>query len=107
MYAMAKILEMMAVTGIKLAELDKTLPHLRFVKKNISCPWDYKGKVMRHIMKDTEHLRRELLDGVKIFPDAGDAFASILLLPDRERPLFHIKRRSARLDTSKANQRRI
>jgi mannose-1-phosphate guanylyltransferase/phosphomannomutase len=90
MFAMAKILELMAISGLRLAELDQTLPRLRFVKKSLSCAWDHKGKVMRHIIKDTEYLRRDLIDGVKIYPDPPESFTSILLLPDRERPLFHI-----------------
>ncbi|MGD0339437.1 MAG: DUF4954 family protein [Bacteroidota bacterium] len=90
MFAMAKILELMAISGLRLAELDQTLPRLRFVKKSISCAWDYKGKVMRNIMKETEHMRRDLIDGVKIYFEPPESFASILLLPDRERPLFHI-----------------
>ncbi len=90
MFAMAKILELMAMSGLRLAELEQSLPRLRFVKKSVSCPWDYKGKVMRQIMKETEPLHRELLDGVKIYLEPPDSHASILLLPDRERPLFHI-----------------
>ncbi len=90
MFAIAKILELMAISRLRLAELDQTLPRLRFVKKSISCAWDYKGKVMRHIIKETEHMRRDLIDGVKIYLEPPESFASILLLPDRERPLFHI-----------------
>ena len=90
MFAMAKILELMAISGLRLAELDQTLPRLRFVKKSVSCPWDHKGKVMRHIIKETEHMHRDLIDGVKIYPDPPESYTSILLLPDRERPLFHI-----------------
>ncbi len=50
---------------------------------------------MRHLMKDTERLRRELIDGVKVFPHSNDRLTSVLLNPDRTRPVFHINAESA------------
>jgi phosphomannomutase len=45
---------------------------------------------MRKIMSASETQRRDLVDGVKIhFDDAGPAL-SVFLVPDRERPLFHV-----------------
>jgi phosphomannomutase len=38
-------------------------------------------------MNDSEGRRRDLVDGVKIYSDDG---SSALLIPDKERPLFHI-----------------
>jgi len=45
-------------------------------------------------MKDSERLPRELIDGVKIFPREKDRMTSVLLNPDRTRPLFHINAES-------------
>jgi phosphomannomutase len=46
---------------------------------------------MRHIMYDTEGKRRDLVDGVKVYLDDRPAGGvSLLLIPDKERPLFHI-----------------
>jgi mannose-1-phosphate guanylyltransferase/phosphomannomutase len=42
---------------------------------------------MRRIMNESEGRRRDLVDGVKIYLDDG---SSALLIPDKERPLFHI-----------------
>jgi mannose-1-phosphate guanylyltransferase/phosphomannomutase len=90
MYSLAKILEMMALTGKRLGEIDAELPHMYMAKRNVNCSWEHKGKVMRKIMRDSEGKRRDLVDGVKIHFDHDGADAAVLLLPDKERPLFHI-----------------
>jgi mannose-1-phosphate guanylyltransferase/phosphomannomutase len=41
-------------------------------------------------MRDSEGMRRDLVDGVKIYFDGVYQGASTLLIPDKERPLFHI-----------------
>ncbi|HEX9006593.1 MAG TPA: sugar phosphate nucleotidyltransferase [Bacteroidota bacterium] len=90
MYAVAKILEMIALAGVNLGELDSVVPHLARAARAVNCSWEYKGKVMRKIMTASEGRRRDLVDGVKIhFDDAGPAL-SVLLVPDKERPLFHV-----------------
>jgi mannose-1-phosphate guanylyltransferase / phosphomannomutase len=91
MYSVAKILEMMSLKGMLLGEVDATLPRLASAKRNVNCSWEHKGKVMRFIMHDTEGRRRDLVDGVKVYlDDAGKSGVSALLIPDKERPLFHI-----------------
>lgn len=90
MYSLAKILEMMATTGKFLGEIDSEIPSLVTAKRNVNCSWEHKGKVMRNIMRDSEGLRRDLVDGVKIYFDGEFEGASTLLIPDKERPLFHI-----------------
>lgn len=123
MFSLAKILEMMALTGSRLGVLDANFPRLFRVKRDVRCPWDAKGKIMRKIMQETESIaggRRELVDGVRITFDGAPTVAegtpsakltaaegsavgvpmatagsrseavSVILLPDKERPLFHI-----------------
>lgn len=90
MYSFIKILEMMALTGKRLGEIDASLPHMVMAKRNVNCSWEHKGRVMRNIMRDTEGMRRDLVDGVKVHLDYNGKPASVLLLPDKERPLFHI-----------------
>jgi len=88
MFAVTKILEMMAKTGVHLGDLHSQIPEHFTLKRNIKCPWEAKGRVMRNLMKDSEKFDRELVDGVKINID--DRPTSVLLIPDKERPLFHI-----------------
>jgi mannose-1-phosphate guanylyltransferase / phosphomannomutase len=88
MFAVCKILEMMARAGIHLGELNARIPQHYILKRNIKCAWESKGKVMRNLMKDSERYSRELVDGVKI--RINDDPTTVLLIPDKERPLFHI-----------------
>jgi mannose-1-phosphate guanylyltransferase/phosphomannomutase len=90
MYSVSKILEMMAITGRSLGSVDSSIPRLASARRNVNCSWEYKGKVMRKIMADSEQFRRDLVDGVKIHFDNGGPAISALLIPDKERPLFHI-----------------
>jgi mannose-1-phosphate guanylyltransferase/phosphomannomutase len=90
MYSVARILEMMALAGKRLGEMETQLPVLFRADRNINCSWEHKGKVMRRIMKDSEHSDRDLVDGIKIYFNGGNNGASVLLIPDKERPLFHI-----------------
>ena len=95
MYSVARILGMMAVTGKLLGEVETQLPTLHRAKRNINCSWEHKGKVMRRIMKDSEGARRDLVDGVKIYFNGDREAASVLLIPDKERPMFHINAEAA------------
>ncbi len=95
MYSVSKLLECLALTKKRLGELDRETPRLHLVKRAVACSWNLKGQVMRHLMKDTERLPRELVDGVKVFPRPNDRLTSVLLNPDRTRPVFHINAESA------------
>jgi len=86
MYAIGKLMEMMALTGWTIGRLHQELPRRAVVDRTIECPWELKGQVMRRAMEHSEQYRRVLVDGVKIFMDSDWA----LLIPDKERPFFHI-----------------
>jgi len=84
MYSVGKILEMLAVTNLKISDLDQQLPKRYQQQAMVACPWEVKGMVMRRAMEFSEGLDRQLIDGVKIFKDN----TSVLLLPDKERGSF-------------------
>lgn len=91
MFSFAKLLELLAVSGQKLSDLNKQVLHFYSIKQDVFCPWNLKGKVMRYLSTETEQMDREIIDGVKIkFPTNDDAVA-VHVIPDKERPLFHIK----------------
>ncbi len=90
MYSFARILMMMAMTGKRLGEIDAALPRMYMSRRNVNCSWEHKGRVMRQIMRDSEGKQRDLVDGVKVHLQHNGQRASVLLLPDKERPLFHI-----------------
>ena len=99
MYSVAKILEMMAMTGKRFGVIDKEVPHLHLQKRSIHCPWERKGRVMRYMMQETEGMHRVLVDGIKIFVDSDSPTTSVLMWPDKAKPLFHIQ--------AESNQRKI
>ncbi|HTR82621.1 MAG TPA: sugar phosphate nucleotidyltransferase [Bacteroidota bacterium] len=100
MYSVAKILEMMALAGKRFGVLDKEVPRLHLLKRSIHCPWERKGKVMRHMMHDTEGMQRVLVDGIKVFFDNDSASTSVLMWPDKAKPLFHINAESTAKETA-------
>jgi mannose-1-phosphate guanylyltransferase/phosphomannomutase len=102
MYSVAKMLEMMARTGKRLGDYDASLPRLYNARRDVNCSWEHKGKVMRHIMHATEGYRRDLVDGVKIYFDGDPEKISALLIPDKERPLFHISTEARQQKTADA-----
>jgi mannose-1-phosphate guanylyltransferase/phosphomannomutase len=98
MFAMAKILEIIARTNSRLGRLHDNLPQLALRKVNLPCSWEKKGYIMRRLMETTENMERELIDGVKIFQDES----WVIVLPDRTRPLFHINAESPKPAISEA-----
>lgn len=87
MYSVAKILEMMAVTGWKLGEVDDQIPRLHRLVHDVPCPWQAKGRVMRYAMHASEGHERHLVDGIKIILDES---TWVLLLPSKEHELFTV-----------------
>ncbi len=86
MYTVVKILELMAKTGYSLGQLDDETPKRAFHKAVVPCPWEAKGKVMRHLTEFSEDKTRLLVDGVKlILDDAG-----VLIIPDRDKAFYHV-----------------
>lgn len=53
---------------------------------------------MRRLMRDSDTLHRELVEGLKLYPKDRDECTSVFLNPDRARPLFHIHAESQELD---------
>lgn len=91
MFSVAKILEMTAKTGLTLPELDRLVPSFKMVKKNLDCPWNEKGSVMRKLIELTRNQKRETIDGIKVHYEDG---TWVHLLPDKERAIFHINAES-------------
>ncbi|MFQ5771294.1 MAG: sugar phosphate nucleotidyltransferase, partial [bacterium] len=86
MYALVKILELLAQTGGSLSQLNDDIPKRTFVADKVSCPWEAKGKVMRRLTEFSEHKQRLLVDGVKIIYD--DAW--VLVVPHRDKAFYHV-----------------
>ena len=91
MLAVGKLLQLLASTGEKLSELRRRLPQYSRIDLQVQCPWEHKGTVMRRLHEDSQGLRTEHLDGLKIHFDDG----WVLVLPDVSAPLFHVRAESA------------
>jgi mannose-1-phosphate guanylyltransferase/phosphomannomutase len=87
MYATVKILELLVSQDATLsAEIDG-LPTYNTAETKVPCPWDSKGKVMRLLSQQYQSTGPRSVDGVRV--DLG-ANEWVLILPDPDRPLFHI-----------------
>lgn len=86
MYAIAKILEMVAKQRVPLHERMRMLTSYVTLHQRIPCAWDKKGQVMRMALEHTQGQSVELIDGVKVF--VADDW--VLLLPDPDEAYFHV-----------------
>ncbi|MCS7230329.1 MAG: sugar phosphate nucleotidyltransferase [Candidatus Kryptonium sp.] len=87
MFSISKILELMATTGLKIGDVEKSLPRLILKHKILPCPRDQKGTVMRFATLESDKYKRQLIDGVKIFIND---LTWVLILPDRQKSEIHL-----------------
>jgi mannose-1-phosphate guanylyltransferase / phosphomannomutase len=97
MYTVGKILEMLSETGMKISDIDSTLPRRFQSIVDVQVPWEYKGTVMRKAMEYSDKMKRQLIEGVKIHFDNED---SVLFLPNKEKPTFAIISESNDFETA-------
>ena len=81
---------------LSLGELVDEIPSYFVSKKEISVPWEAKGRVIR-VLTDTDQ-ETQLLDGVKIFHDDGWA----LVLPDPEEPVCRVFSEGASMEIAES-----
>ena len=84
--ATAKILDCIAREDIAVADMIESIPEFHLIKKDIECPWNAKGKVMRELTQGNGNNKMELYEGVKIHHDKG----WVLVLPDADEPVCTI-----------------
>jgi mannose-1-phosphate guanylyltransferase/phosphomannomutase len=99
MFALMKLLELLARFDMRLSEVVDQLPPYYLIRTQVNCPWEYKGKVMRILSEQYRERREEPIDGVKI--DLG-AEEWVLVLPDADRPLFHVLAEARSRDSAQA-----
>ena len=86
LYAIVKVMELLAQEGRRLHELNDLLPVWYFRHRAIRCPWERKGEVMRTIAADHAHENVEMVDGVRVDVDGG----WFLVLPDASDPSVNV-----------------
>ncbi|NTV62952.1 MAG: NTP transferase domain-containing protein [Oscillochloris sp.] len=86
MFAVAKLMELIALSGTRLSAVLADLPPYFLAQTRIPCRWESKGKVMRILNQQYAERQGDQVDGIKI--DLGDEW--VLILPDPDGPFFHL-----------------
>jgi mannose-1-phosphate guanylyltransferase/phosphomannomutase len=85
-FALVKLLELLARDGRKVSAIRRALPRSAYEHRLEAVPWDAKGRVMRTMVEMFRDQPVDLSDGVKVFVDGG----WVLVLPDADSPQYHI-----------------
>jgi mannose-1-phosphate guanylyltransferase/phosphomannomutase len=85
--AAVKLLEFLATQQTTLADVVAGLPSFYVGHREVSCPWEAKGTVMRLLNQQYKDRRADLIDGIKILLGEGEW---VLILPDPDYPRFHV-----------------
>jgi mannose-1-phosphate guanylyltransferase / phosphomannomutase len=83
---LVKILDFMNLNHYRLSDLVDMIPDFHMDKREVECPWDAKGKVIRQLIQDSSGQNIETLEGVKVYEDNG----WVLVLPDAEQPVCRV-----------------
>jgi mannose-1-phosphate guanylyltransferase/phosphomannomutase len=84
--SLCKLLELLAPVRRPLSELVAELPQPTLIHRQVPCPWNLKGMVMRVLTERLKGRELDLVDGIKVFEERG----WVQLLPDPDEPLLHI-----------------
>ena len=76
----------LAATGMRLSEAASLMPQAHTAAHTVECPWTAKGRVMRSLIERTRGSNVQLIDGIRVESDEGQA----LILPDSDRPVFQV-----------------
>ncbi len=86
MYAIVKVLEMLAMQGARLHKLVREVPPSIIEKERVSCSFEQKGMIMRLLAEASTKRNTVLLDGIKIFYNHD----WIVAYPSQDQPYFHL-----------------
>lgn len=92
--AIAKLLEFLATQGVTLSSVVASLPEYHQAKRQVPCPWEAKGTVLRRLAEHYRTQGMEQIDGFRI--SLGDEW--VLVLPDPDRPFVNIYAESGTAD---------
>lgn len=85
-YSLVSIMEYLLKADISLNTFIEELPEFYISMKDVICPFEAKGRVMRCLMEEIKGQNAELIDGIKVLND--DSWA--LILPDSEKAMFKV-----------------
>jgi len=86
MFAIAKLMELCAASGVTLSQALADVPLSSFLQTSLPCPWEMKGGIMRKMSEDSLEKEASFIDGIKVHFGAD----WVLVLPDQYLPVIHI-----------------
>jgi mannose-1-phosphate guanylyltransferase/phosphomannomutase len=86
MFTVAKVLELLALSGRTLSEVRQSLPDGVYLTRTEFCAWEAKGRVMRVLLEQHDDTLLDLADGIKVLVDGG----YVLVQPDPDAPYYHV-----------------
>ena len=86
LFTIGRLVELTAQLRVRLSEVLEQLPPYAMARKDVTCRWEDKGRVMRLLNEQYRTSDVPQVDGVKI----GDGNRWALILPDADAPVFHI-----------------
>ena len=98
MYAVAKILEMLARHAARLHKLIREIPPSIIIKEKTACSFENKGMIMRRLAEESRDLETVLLDGIKI--KFGDDW--LVAYPSQDMPYFNLVAEASTEETARA-----
>jgi mannose-1-phosphate guanylyltransferase/phosphomannomutase len=87
MFAVAKLLEYLTTQKAALSQAVKAVPAYFLAQEQVACPWEQKGTVMRLLNQQFKERLGKQIDGCRIELGREEW---VLVLPDADRPVFHI-----------------
>jgi mannose-1-phosphate guanylyltransferase / phosphomannomutase len=84
--AIGRLLEWMARDRLTQRDVLGDLPVAHTALRVAPCPWEAKGRVMRHLLEEHEGSLVEMVDGLRIEQPEGWA----LVLPDPDEPVYRV-----------------
>ena len=100
MFAIAQMTGLLARAAATLDDVVNSLPPYYMSSTKVSCPWERKGRIMRILHEQYRDGQSKQIDGVRI--DLGEEW--VLILPDPDRPIFHVITESTSLDQARVLQ---
>ena len=97
MFAVARLYQLLLRNQTNLTDVLASLPAFYLARTRVPCPWDTKGRVMRILSQQYQSPDVRQIDGVKIDVGGGEW---VLVLPDIDRPLFHVIAESRTADSA-------
>jgi len=80
------LIDYLASKEIMLSDIVAMLPDFYMDKREVSCDWKHKGRLIREFIEENKNNNIELFEGVKINQEKG----WVLILPDSEKPICNV-----------------